>query len=179
MRKANLGIFQRISEVRDHSKDSCCPPSAFPPNLGLTNPNTPDDPLASPAREIFFDGLIVSESTRRMSEFFSVEKAADPGVWHMMGWGLAGGFLATLVAFCLLLFFSNIDHGFLGLILLLVLIIFLVAFSFLVAAATPSISTKIAIVVIDGALALGSKLVSDRFLVYLESGDEEAATNDS
>jgi hypothetical protein len=90
---------------------------------------------------------------------------------------LGGGFLLTLVAFSLLLFFSNIDHGFLGLILLLILVIFLVAFSFLVAAATPGISTKIAIVVIDGALALGSKLLSDRFLVYLESGDEEGADN--
>jgi hypothetical protein len=72
-----------------------------------------------------------------------------------------------------MLFRSKIDHGFLGLILLLVLVVFSVTFSFLVAAATPSISIKVAITLIDGCLTLGAKLLSSRFLDYLESDDDD------
>jgi hypothetical protein len=56
-----------------------------------------------------------------------------------------------------------------GLIFLLVMTIYLVAFSFLVAAATPSLAMKVAVTVFNGLLAFGSKLLSDRFLKYLES----------
>jgi len=105
-------------------------------------------------------------------DIHTIEQAIDPSVWRVFGLCLGGAFVLTLVVFCLLLFCSQIDHGFLGLILLLVLIVFAVTFSFLVAAATPSISTKVAIVFVDGCLALGTKLISSRFLDYLESEDD-------
>ena len=108
-------------------------------------------------------------------DLHTAEQAIDPSVWRVFGFCLGGAFVITLVVFCLMFFYSKkICHGFLGLILLLVLVIFSVTFSFLVAAATPSISIKVAIVFIDGCLALGTKLLSGRFLDYLESdGDEK------
>ena len=78
-------------------------------------------------------------------------------------------FLATLITLLTLLWKDRIDHGFVGLILLLVVVLFIVAFSGLVAAATPGISIKIAVTVIGGIISIGSKLLSDRFIVYLSS----------
>jgi hypothetical protein len=110
-------------------------------------------------------------------DIHTAEQAIDPDVWRVFGFCLGVAFIATLGVFSLMLFYSKIDHGFLGLILLLVLVIFSVTFSFLVAAATPSISIKIAIAFIDGCLALGTKLLSGRFLDYLESGDDDDAAS--
>ena len=90
-------------------------------------------------------------------------------LWHLAAYGLGAAFLATLITLLTLLWKDRIDHGFVGLILLLVIVLFTVAFSFLVAAATPGISIKIAVTVFSGILALGSKLLSERFLKYLES----------
>ena len=90
-------------------------------------------------------------------------------LWHLAAYGLGAAFLATLATLLVLLWKANIDHGYLGLIFLLVIVLFIVAFSFVVAAATPGISIKVAVIVFSGILALGSKLLSDRFLKYLES----------
>lgn len=96
-----------------------------------------------------------------------VPMASD--LWHLAAYGLGAAFLATLATLLVLLWKANIDHGYLGLIFLLVIVLFIVAFSFVVAAATPGISIKVAVIVFSGILALGSKLLSDRFLKYLES----------
>lgn len=93
----------------------------------------------------------------------------DPeiGRWYALGLGVAFTLaVGVLLAF---MFKSKIDHGFLGLMFLLTLVVFAVAFSFLVAAVTPGIAIKVAIAAIDGILALGAKLLSGRFLQYLES----------
>jgi len=105
----------------------------------------------------------------------TAEEAIDWSGWRVMAFFLGGAFVAALVLVSLLLFRSHIDHGFLGLIFLLVLVVFLVAFSFLVAAASPGVSMKVTIVVVDGVLGIGTKLLSDRFLTYLESDDDEDA----
>jgi hypothetical protein len=97
------------------------------------------------------------------------ESAIDPAIWHWLALGLGIAFVLTLGVFVLLLFHAEIDHGFLGLIFLLIMVIFLIGFSFLVAAATPGISIKVAVTVFNGILAFASKLLSDRFLKYLES----------
>lgn len=97
------------------------------------------------------------------------EKALDPEIWRLLSYGLGIAFVLTWVVFLVVLWKAEIDHGFMGLIFLLILVVFLVAFSFLVAAATPSLSMKVAVTVFNGVLAFGSKLLSDRFLKYLES----------
>jgi hypothetical protein len=103
-----------------------------------------------------------------MDTILADENVMDPSIWKVLGYCLGAAFVASLIM-CYLMMFGKIDHGFLGLIFLLVLVIFLAAFSFLVAAITPGISIKVAITVIDGAFALGTKLLSNRFLEYLES----------
>ena len=90
-------------------------------------------------------------------------------LWRLSAYGLGAAYLLTLVVLLVILWQSNIEHGFLGLIFLLTIVLFLVAFSFLVAAATPGISIKVAVTVFNGLLAFASKLLSDRFLKYLES----------
>jgi uncharacterized membrane protein len=87
----------------------------------------------------------------------------------LLAYGLGAAFVLTWVVYLAVLHKADIDHGFMGLIFLLVMVVYLVAFSFLVAAATPSLSMKVAITVFNGVLAFGSKLLSDRFLKYLES----------
>ena len=64
---------------------------------------------------------------------------------------------------------SGIDHGFLGLMFLLTLVFFLVAYSFLVAASVRGFDIKVAVIVIDALVLLGGKLLAPRFLEYLES----------
>jgi hypothetical protein len=64
-------------------------------------------------------------------------------------------FVLSLATLVILLVQSGIDHGFLGLIFLIILVVFLVAFSLLVAAATPGWSIKVAVAVFDGTLAFG------------------------
>lgn len=90
-------------------------------------------------------------------------------VWQIAAYGLGAAFVLSLLTLALLLWKASIDHGFLGLIFLLIVVLFIVGFSFIVAAATPGISMKVAVTVFNGLLALGSKLLSDRFLKYLES----------
>jgi hypothetical protein len=93
--------------------------------------------------------------------------AAD--LWRLLAWGVGIAFVLSLTTLVILLLQSGIDHGFLGLIFLIILVVFLVALSLMVAAATPGWTIKVAVTVFDGILAFGSKLVSDRFLEYLES----------
>lgn len=82
--------------------------------------------------------------------------------------GLGGAFaLAFLVV--VLLRFSGIDQGFLGLILLLVLVIFALCFTIMVAALTPGVAIKIVVGVVDALAAIAARLLSPRFLDYLES----------
>jgi hypothetical protein len=90
-------------------------------------------------------------------------------LWRMLAWGIGIAFVLSLIMLVILLVKSGIDHGFLGLIFLLILVVFLVAFSLLVAAATPGWSIKVAVTVFNGILAFGTRLISDRFLNYLES----------
>jgi hypothetical protein len=97
------------------------------------------------------------------------EKALDPEFFKLLGLGLGVSFIITFIVILFFLYKSNIDHGFLGLILLLTLVIYLMAFSFLIAAATQGISIKLSVVFFNGVLAFASKLMSDRFLKYLES----------
>jgi hypothetical protein len=95
--------------------------------------------------------------------------AIDPEIWRWCAIGLGGAFTLTVGVLLAFMRCSTIDHGFLGLMLLISLVVFAVTFSFLVAAATPGVAIKVAIVVIEGLLALGTKLLSARFLDYLES----------
>ena len=130
--------------------------------------------LLMSATQLFADTAGTAPSLKESPTYICMdihtgEQVLDPCIWRFVGRGLGCAFIITLVVICLMIFKSQIDHGFLGLILLLVLIIFSVNFSFLVAAPTTSISIKIAIVLIDGCLAIGSKLLSSRFLDYLES----------
>jgi len=87
-------------------------------------------------------------------------------MWFSIGLGIA--FVMTMIWIMVFMVRSQIDHGFLGLILLLSLIFFLIAFSFLVAASAKGIDIKIAIVVVDAFVLFGSKLLAPRFLEYLE-----------
>jgi hypothetical protein len=97
------------------------------------------------------------------------EMAMVPDLWRWLAIGVGISFVLCLLTLLVLLHKSGIDHGFLGLIFLLILVVFLVAFSFLVAAGTPGWSMKFAVTVFNGILAFGTKLISDRFLKYLES----------
>jgi hypothetical protein len=97
------------------------------------------------------------------------EAAMATNLWHILAWGVGLAFVMSIGTLLILLVKAEIDHGFLGLIFLIILVVFLVALSFLVAAATPGWSIKAAITVFNGILAFGSKLISDRFLKYLES----------
>jgi FtsH-binding integral membrane protein len=101
--------------------------------------------------------------------------ALEPAAWTWFSVGLAVAFLITIICIIVFMLFSQIDHGFLGLILLLTLIFFLIAFSFLVAASAQGVDIKIAVAIVDAFVVLGSKLLSDRFLQYLETELTEAA----
>lgn len=93
----------------------------------------------------------------------------DPTLWRCCAVGLGVAFALTLCLLLAFMLWSRIDHGFLGLILLLTLIVFAVTFSFLIAAGTPGIGIKIVIALIDGLLAVAAKLLSGPFLNYLKS----------
>jgi formate/nitrite transporter FocA (FNT family) len=97
------------------------------------------------------------------------EKALDPEYFKLLGIGLGASFVIAFIVILIFLYKSKIDHGFLGLIFLLTLVIYLMAFSFLIAAATQGITIKLSVVFFDGVVAFASKLISDRFLKYLES----------
>lgn len=87
--------------------------------------------------------------------------------WFSLGLGVA--FVITMGCIIMFMQTSKIDHGFLGLILLLTLIFYLISFSFLVAASAKGIDIKIAVVVVDALVLLGSKLLTPQFLKYLGS----------
>jgi hypothetical protein len=97
------------------------------------------------------------------------EAAMASDLWRILAWGVGIGFTLSLIMLVVLLERAEIDHGFLGLIFLITLVVFLVSLSFLVAAATPGWSIKVAVTILNGILTFGSKLISDRFLRYLES----------
>jgi len=102
-----------------------------------------------------------------MSE--AISAALDPSVVGWFSIGLGGAFVLNVSCIVLFMFYSKIDHGFLGLIILLTLIFFLIAYSFLVAASARGIDIKVAVVAVDALVLLGSKLLAPRFLKYLES----------
>ena len=95
--------------------------------------------------------------------------------WQWFGIGLGAAFLITfgviVLFFCHSAFFDEkdegIDTGFLGLILMLVTILYLVAFSFLVAASAKGIDIKIMVAAVDAFVLIGSKLLAPEFLRYL------------
>jgi len=95
----------------------------------------------------------------------------EPAALHWFASGLAGAFVITIlvvVLFCATSFRRDgIDMGFLGLILLLTTIFYLVAFSFLVAASARGLDVKIMVGAIDVFILIGSKLLAPDFLRYL------------
>jgi hypothetical protein len=94
--------------------------------------------------------------------------ALEPAVRDAFGVALGGAFLLTML---ILLAFksSKIDHGFLGLMFLLTLVVFLIAFSLLIAASVPGLAIKFTVAVVDTATVIASGLLKPRFLEYLES----------
>jgi hypothetical protein len=104
-----------------------------------------------------------------ISALAASEVPMAPDLWRLLALGLGIAFVLSLLTLIVILWQSGIDHGFLGLIFLIILVVFLVAMSLLVAAGTPGWSIKLAVTVFDGILAFGSKLISNRFLQYLES----------
>jgi hypothetical protein len=80
------------------------------------------------------------------------------------------------MAFLVLQFWAeDRDLGWVGLMFLLTMIFFLIGFSFLVAAATPGYDIKIAVVVVDGLVLIGSRLLAPHFLQYL--AEQEITAN--
>lgn len=100
-----------------------------------------------------------------------IEGALDQIVIYWFAVGLGTGF-AMAMAYLVILAFQEVDKGYIGLILLLVIIFFLIAFSFLVAASTSGISIKIAVGVVDAFVLLGSKLLAPNFLIYVSDDGE-------
>jgi hypothetical protein len=100
------------------------------------------------------------------------EGALDQVAIFWVAIGLGGGFAVTMV-YLAILAFQDVDKGYIGLILLLVIIFFLIAFSFLVAAATPSVSIKVAVCVVDAFVLIGSKLLAPNFLIYVAVDDDD------
>lgn len=92
---------------------------------------------------------------------------ASARLWFSVGLGAA--FVLTLLGIIAFMKWSRIDHGFLGLMFLLTLIFFLIAFSFLVAASVSGVGIKVAVSIVDSFVLFGSKLLAPRFLQYLES----------
>jgi hypothetical protein len=95
--------------------------------------------------------------------------------WQWFGVGLGLAFLITIgliiLFFCHSAFFDKIeqgmDAGFLGLILLLVTIFYLVGFSFLIAASAKGLDVKVLVAAVDVFVLIGSKLLAPDFLRYL------------
>lgn len=91
----------------------------------------------------------------------------DPNVQTALMWGLGGAFLLSLLVLVLFMFVSDIHQGLLGLIFLLDLIFFLIAFSIIIAAATPGWSVRLSIAIIDAVVAISTRLLSKTFLDWL------------
>jgi len=95
--------------------------------------------------------------------------ALEPAARQWFSVGLGVGFAAALFVILVFMTLSQIDHGFLGLIFLLTLLFFLIAFSLLVAASVRGVDIKIAVAAIDVLALMGGKPLGPRFLQYLES----------
>lgn len=104
-----------------------------------------------------------------LASVLTTEAPMSAELWTTLAYGTGAAFVLSLATLTTLLWRARIDHGFLGLIFIVILIVFLVIVSFLVAAATPGWSIKLAVTLFNGILAFGSRFVSDRFLQYLES----------
>ncbi|WP_051380638.1 hypothetical protein [Bradyrhizobium sp. WSM1743] len=98
--------------------------------------------------------------------------------WQWFGIGLGAAFVITIGLIVLFFWYSAyhaedeseaLDLGFLGLILLLVTIFYLVAFSFLVAASAKGLDVKLLVAAVDVFVLLGSKLLAPAFLKYLSA----------
>ncbi|WP_396604517.1 hypothetical protein ACFLEY_03835 [Bradyrhizobium sp. YCK136] len=103
-------------------------------------------------------------------------EALTKDAWQWFGAGLGLAFLVTIALIVLFFWYSAyhaeteqdaLDLGFLGLILLLVTIFYLVAFSFLVAASTKGLDVKLLVAAVDAFVLIGSKLLAPEFLRYL------------
>lgn len=103
-------------------------------------------------------------------------EALTKDAWLWFGAGLGLAFLVTIALIVMFFRYSAyhaeteedaIDLGFVGLILLLVTILYLVAFSFLVAASTKGLDIKLLVAAVDAFVLIGSKLLAPEFLRYL------------
>jgi hypothetical protein len=91
----------------------------------------------------------------------------NESAWIWFGAGLGIAFILSMAFLVLQFFAEEPDPGWIGLMFLLTMIFFLIAFSFLVAATTPGFEIKIAVSVVDGLVLIGSKLLAPHFLKYL------------
>jgi hypothetical protein len=100
-------------------------------------------------------------------------EALNPAAWQWFSVGLGVAFLVTIGIIVLFVFKGDseygIDQGFLGLILLLTTIFYLIGFSFLVAASTKGVDIKILVAAVDALVLIGSKLLAPNFISYLKS----------
>ncbi|MDI3567112.1 hypothetical protein [Bradyrhizobium sp. Arg816] len=105
-------------------------------------------------------------------------EALSKAAWQWFGAGLGLAFLITIGIIIMFFWYSAfhaeteedaIDAGFLGLMLLLVTIFYLVAFSFLVAASTKGLDIKLLVATVDAFVLIGSKLLAPVFLRYLSN----------
>jgi hypothetical protein len=102
-------------------------------------------------------------------------EALSGEAWRWFGGGLGAAFAITIVVIVLLFLHSafaknqenTIDLGFLGLIVLLVTIFYMIAFSFLVAASTKGLDIKLLVAAVDAFVLIGGKLLAPEFLRYL------------
>jgi hypothetical protein len=99
-------------------------------------------------------------------------EALSPEAWHWFSLGLGIAFITTIGIIVLFVYTgdrgeASIDQGFLGLILLLTSIFYLIGFSFLVAASTKGVDIKLMVAAVDGVVLLGGKLLAPNFLRYL------------
>ncbi|MFK4582889.1 hypothetical protein [Bradyrhizobium ottawaense] len=108
--------------------------------------------------------------------------------WQWFGIGLGAAFVITIGVIVLFFWYSAyhaeneseaLDLGFLGLILLLVTIFYLVAFSFLVAASAKGLDVKLLVAAVDAFVLIGSKLLAPEFLRYLSDESIEGTTQET
>jgi hypothetical protein len=111
-----------------------------------------------------------------------VSSALPSEAYHWFGAGLGGAFAATWLTLLIFMLRSreeeHIDHGFLGLMLLLVTIFYLIAFSFLVAASSSGLDIKILVVTVDAMVLIGTRLLGPPFLRYLSDQKQEMHQGD-
>ena len=100
-------------------------------------------------------------------------EALTPAAWQWFSIVLGVAFLLTIGIIVLFVAKGDtdygIDQGFLGLIVLLTTIFYLIGFSFLVAASTKGLDIKLLVAAVDALVLIGSKLLAPDFLKYLQS----------